>query len=165
VAPNLTRESSVETVQDAVRLTIHESRTSTGQHLPPKAIAEGMNLSAGILYDIADETRERKLRAEELPSLILTTRNFLILDVIERAVGRMGVMLPQGDLVTLAESAAVILEFGQFLEKLATGAPNGYTREEARQVRAEGEQAMSKIASLIKAVEAQAGIGRARGHR
>jgi hypothetical protein len=161
VAPNRISENSVETVQDAVRLTIHESRTAGGQHMPPKAIAEGMNVPASILYDIADETRERKLRAEELPSLILTTRNFLVLDVIERAVGRVGVVLPQTNAITLAQSSAAIKEFGEFLQVMASSSPNGFSRDEARRVRVEGEQAIALIVGLIKEVEAEAGTKKA----
>lgn len=163
MAPTRCGESSastVETVQDAVRLTVYESRDAAEQRMAPKAIAQGMNVPASILYDIADDTRERKLRAEEVPSLILTTKNYLVLDVLERAVGRVGVKLPQGDAVTLAQSSVVIKEFGQFLEKLAEAAPDGYSKSEARRVRAEGEQVVSLILGLVKEVESQAKAGR-----
>lgn len=160
MAPNFTRENSVETVQDAVRLTVYESRDGAGERLAPKAIAQGMNVPASILYDIADDTRDRKLRAEEVPSLVQTTNNFLVLDVLERAVGRVGVKLPQGDPVTLAQSSVVIKEFGQFLEELGKAAPHGYTRAEARKVRTEGEQVVALILGLVKEVESQAKAGR-----
>lgn len=156
-------ESPVETVQDAVRATVFETRDALGQHIPAKAIAQGMNVPTSILYDIADETRERKLRAEEIPSLILATRNFAVLDAIERAVGRVGVPLPMaGDGATVARSVEAIREFGEFLQELgAAAADSRVTRDEAARVRIDGEQTIATIYALIQQIESQ--VREARG--
>lgn len=158
-APKHTGESSSQlTVQEAVSLTVHESHDARGQHIPPKAIAEGMNVPVSRLYEIADAARERRLRAEELPSLIRTTGNFLALDVIERALGRVGVMLPTGDDRTVAETAKALQEFGQFVEEIGAAAPHGFTEDEARRIRIEGEQAIACIAAIIRQIESLAHV-------
>ena len=150
-------ESPVETVQDAVHATVFETRDGLGQLMPPKAIAQGMNLPTNVLYDIADETRERKLRAEEIPSLILATKNFAVLDAIERSVGRVGVALPMaGDNVTIARSVEAIREFGEFLQELGAAAADGHvSRDEAHRVRIDGEAAIATIFALIQQIESQ----------
>ena len=56
------------TVQDAVTETVHRSYGPDGSHVPVKAIAQDMNVAQSVLYDIADEYRPRKLRAEEVPA-------------------------------------------------------------------------------------------------
>lgn len=151
-----TSENSAHTVQDAVRDTVYETRDALGQRIPPKAIAQGMNIAASILYDIADEARERKLRAEEIPSLILATRNFSVLDVIERAVGRVGVALPSSaDGITITRSAEAIREFGEFLQQIGQAADGGVTRDEATRVRLEGEQVIATIHALMQQTESQ----------
>lgn len=153
-----TRESSGNlTIQEAVHATVYETRDAVGQHVPAKAIAQGMNLPVGTLYEIADEHRERKLRAEEIPSLVLATRNFAVLDAIERAVGRVGVTLPSaGDDATVARSVEAIREFGEFLQELGAAASDGrVTRSEAARVRIEGESTIATIYGLIHQMESQ----------
>lgn len=154
-----TRESSAQllTIQEAVHTTVYETRDAHGQHVPAKAIAQGMNVPTSVLYEIADEHRERKLRAEEIPSLILATRNFTVLDAIERAVGRVGVLLPSaGDDATVARSVEAIREFGEFLQELGAAAADGrVTRDEAARVRVDGEATIAAIYGLIRQIESQ----------
>lgn len=118
----------METVQDAVHRTVFQTYLADGTHLPPKAIAQGMNLPVNALYDIADEQRERKLRAEEAPSLVLAAdRNFLVLDVIERLVGRIAFEVPRslraGDVLALSAESAQ--HFGRFLAHMAKSDADG----------------------------------------
>lgn len=155
---NHTRENLAQrTVQDAVHATVFQTQDAAGECIPAKAIAQNMNVPVSVLYEIADEYRERKLRAEEIPSLILATRNFAVLDTIERAVGRVGVALPvAGDGITLARSAEAIREFGEFLREIGQAAIDGtVTRDEAAQVRLEGEHTIAMVYALITQTESQ----------
>ena len=102
----------------AVTLTIQESVTETvqrsGSHIPPKAIAQDMNLALSVLYDIADERRPRQLRATELPALVRASNNPLVLRVVTRAVGGVFVRLPDAtsDEAVYQAMSLVVKELG-----------------------------------------------------
>lgn len=115
--------SSNLTVQEAISETVHSSYDAAGQHIPPKAIAQGMNVPVARLYEIADDMRQVKCKADELPSLVMSSGpNFLVLDTIERSVGRAAFQIPTscrpGDVLALSAKSA--REFGAFLGDMAT---------------------------------------------
>ena len=82
------------TIQESVTETVQRSYGPDGSHIPPKAIAQDMNVALSVLYDIADERRPRQLRAAELPALVRASGNALVLTVVTRAVGGVFVRLP-----------------------------------------------------------------------
>ena len=96
MTPKPRREHPVGTltIQEAVTETVQRSYGPDGSHIPPKAIAQDMNLALSVLYDIADERRPRQLRAAELPALVRASGNSLVLTVVTRAVGGVFVPLP-----------------------------------------------------------------------
>ena len=158
-APNTSGESPVETVQDAIHRTVFQTYLSDGSHLPPKAIAQGMNLPVNALYDIADEHRERQLRAAETPSLVLAAaRHFLVLDVMERLVGRVAFEIPRsvrpGDVLALtAESAQ---RFGKYLAFMAKADGDGdWTLEEIARAKQKRDLLFATINATIARAEQQ----------
>ena len=102
------------TIQEAVTETVRRSYGPDGSHIPPKAIAQDMNLALSVLYDIADERRPRQLRAAELPALVRTSGNPLVLRVVTRAVGGVFVPLPDAtsDEAVYEAMALVVKELG-----------------------------------------------------
>lgn len=142
------------TIREAITATVYESRNAQGERIPPKAIAQDMNVELSRLYDVADDQRPGRLKAEEIPALIRSTGNYLLLDVIERAVGRVGVSLPTNEDKTVAEVATALKEFGEFVAVIGAASSHGFTRLEASRIRIEGEQAIAIIAALIRQAEA-----------
>jgi hypothetical protein len=168
MAPKPSRESSVEllTVQEAVTETIHRTFDRQGQHLPPKAIAQNMNLSLSVLYDIADEHRERKLRAEEIPSLVRASSNFLVLDVVERSLGRVAFVVPRVGLgrddfytasINLVERVTAVTK--RLHDSLEDNHINTIERADLRQLSRELHSATAELEALIEA-HADAGAKR-----
>ena len=82
-------------MQDAIYETVHNTRGAE-----PKALAELMGLRHRDILEIADPFRQRRLRAEEIPALIHATAavsgeaNTVLLDLLERKVGRVAIPLP-----------------------------------------------------------------------
>ena len=102
------------TIQESVTETVQRSYGPDGSHIPPKAIAQDMNLALSVLYDIADERRPRQLRAAELPALVRASNNPLVLTVVTRAVGGVFVPLPDAtsDEAVYEAMALVVKELG-----------------------------------------------------
>lgn len=150
-------ENPVETVQETIRRTVFESYLPDGTHIPPKAIAADMNLSLAVVYDIADETRERKLRAEEIVPLVRASRgNFDVLDNIERSLGRIAFEVPlagaPGALLTLSAESAE--RFGQFLQDIVRFNADGvWTREELERARRRRDQLFAVVSATIEQAE------------
>ena len=155
--PNPTSESSAQiTVQEAVTATVHHTHDVEGRHVPPKAIAQGMNVSTAHLYEIADESRPIKAKADELPSLVLSSGNFLVLDVIERAVGRVAFAVPAchraGDVLALTAKAAK--EFGAFLQEIATDDADGkWTTAEIARLRRQRDYLFAAVSAAMARAE------------
>ena len=116
MTPKPRREHPVGTltIQEAVTETVQRSYAPDGSHIPPKAIAQDMNLALSVLYDIADEHRPRQLRAAELPALVRASGNSLVLTVVTRAVGGVFVPLPDAtsDEAVYEAMALVVKELG-----------------------------------------------------
>ena len=102
------------TIQEAVTETVQRSYGPDGSHIPPKAIAQDMNVALSVLYDIADERRPRQLRVAELPALVRASGNPLVLRVVTRAVGGVFVRLPDAtsDEAVYQAMALVVKELG-----------------------------------------------------
>ena len=102
------------TIQEAVTETVQRSYGPDGSHIPPKAIAQDMNVALSVLYDIADERRPRQLRVAELPALVRASGNALVLRVVTRAVGGVFVRLPDAtsDEAVYQAMALVVKELG-----------------------------------------------------
>ena len=102
------------TVQESITETVQRSYGPDGSHIPPKAIAQDMNVALSVLYDIADERRPRQLRAAELPALVRASGNALVLTVVTRAVGGVFVPLPDAtsDEAVYEAMALVVKELG-----------------------------------------------------
>ena len=102
------------TIQESVTETVQRSYGPDGSHIPPKAIAQDMNLALSVLYDIADERRPRQLRAAELPALVRASGNSLVLTVVTRALGGVFVRLPDAtsDEAVYQAMALVVKELG-----------------------------------------------------
>ena len=116
MTPKPRREDPVGTltIQEAVTETVQRSYGPDGSHIPPKAIAQDMNLALSVLYDIADERRPRQLRAAELPALVRASGNPLVLTVVTRALGGVFVRLPDAtsDEAVYEAMSLVVKEFG-----------------------------------------------------
>ena len=116
MTPTPRREDPADTltIQESVTETVQRSYGPDGSHIPPKAIAQDMNLALSVLYDIADERRPRQLRAAELPALVCASGNPLVLRVVARAVGGVFVRLPDAtsDEAVYEAMALVVKELG-----------------------------------------------------
>ena len=122
------------TIQEAVTETVQRSYGPDGSHIPPKAIAQDMNVALSVLYDIADEHRPRQLRAAELPALVRASGNALVLRVVTRAVGGVFVPLPDAtsDEAVYQAMSLVVKELGDDSSLLRRCLANGImTADEA----------------------------------
>lgn len=148
------------TVQDAIYETVHNT---AGLHA--KALAPAMNVSHRDLLDIADPYRKRKLRAEEVPTLINATflvsgvRCYLVLDVLERMVGRVAIPLPtvaadrRDD---LEQAMRAIREFGEQQQRYVDVLQDGtVTEAEAATYEREADEAIAAIAAMKARVRSQ----------
>jgi hypothetical protein len=156
-APNHRGENPIETVQDGIRRTVFETYLPDGTHVPPKAIAAGMNIPVSRLYEMADETRPVRLAAEEVESLTRAARmNFAVLDIMERGVGRIAFEVPlagaPGALLTLSAESAE--RFGQFLQDIVRFNADGvWTREELEKARRRRDQLFAVVSATIEQAE------------
>ncbi len=153
--PNDRGETLVETmtVQDAITETVLHTRHKGGADIPAKAIAEDMGMALSLLYDIANpEKTRRRLRAEEVPALVKASGNTLVLDVMERRVGRVAFDLPMGvvgrdDL--FAATASACRELGEAVDAVREAFTDGrVSMREADRVRQEFSQAFAALARL-----------------
>jgi hypothetical protein len=153
----LAKLHQIDTVQEAVAITIHGSRGADGEPLAVKAIASDLSVDAWKLYQTADG--DRKLKVEELPALIRATNNPLILDVVARKVGRVTFPLPQG-LAAFPELAGLTArtarEYAEFLTELATAISDGHiTRDEAARLRQEGNELIGTLCQAMSQIDQQ----------
>ena len=146
------------TIQEAVTETVQRSYGPDGSHIPPKAMAQDMNLALSVLYDIADERRPRQLRAAELPALVRASGNPLVLTVIARAVGGVFVPLPAverpGELGRLL--AATVREFGEWLQEVAASETDArWTREQYARTEQEWNEAVAAGQAVLARAKAR----------
>lgn len=147
--PKSTGENSAlpGTVQEAIYATVHQTDSR-----PAKAIAQDANMPLSLLYEIADEHRQRRLRAEEIPALVRATNNFVILDVLEAAVGRVAFRLPaltaaSRDDVVMARDA--IREFSEAIDAFVASTDDGrISTAEARTIHCQADEAIAAIARI-----------------
>lgn len=152
-APKGEVPGKVVSIEDAVHETVHNT---LGVH--PKALADAMGLPHRTLLDIADQMRPRSLRAAEVPLLIngtflLTgTRNYLVLDVIEQAVGRVGVVPPAAAVGPRDEHAMALVTMREFVQQqqhyLAVMDDGQVTEAEAASYEREANELQAAIESM-----------------
>ena len=146
------------TIQEAVTETVQRSYGPDGSHIPPKAIAQDMNLAMSVLYDIADERRPRQLRAAELPALVRASGNPLVLRVVTRAVGGVFVPLPvverPGEVGHLL--AETVREIGDWLKAVVTAEEDAqWTQEEYARMEQEWLEAVAAGQALLARAKAR----------
>lgn len=150
-------ENPIETVQDGIRRTVFETYLPDGTHVPPKAIAAGMNIPTSRLYEIADETRAVRLAAEEIESLTRAARmNFAVLDIIERSLGRVAFEVPQsghaGDVLALSAESAE--RYGKFLKDVVVfDADNTWTADEVAKAKRQRDLLFASVGAIIARAE------------
>lgn len=152
VDPRREHWANPETLYDAVDGTIYQAA------IPPKQLAELIHVGLGELYDLANPSRQRPLKAAQLVPLMRLTADYRILRYLAGACGFLLVQLPALDAsdrnyFTLArdvmrESAAAIEAFGVAIED------GRVTREKARRVGRQVDQALAAL-TRIKVAAAQ----------
>lgn len=142
-------------LQEAVRQLIHSSS------VPPKAIAEDAGMPLKALYDIASPDRPQLLPLSCVVRLTRAAQNYVLLDYLESKVGRIGIPLPTDAPRSLAETAALFREMGEFVEQLALLSDGALTRADAERIRREGLDVIASTWGLILRARAQAVCGRA----
>lgn len=142
-----------ETVQQAATLTLDRADANG---LPRKAVAEAMGVPRSRVYEIGDGDSGRKLKAEEIARLVRATDDYTVLDVIERAVGRVAFVLPHshrpGDVLALSAKSAK--EFGAFLADIAGDTAQGWTEDELAQVKCDRDRLIAAVQATIARAEA-----------
>ncbi len=93
------------TLNEAIYHQVHHSAK------PAKVIAEALNVANSTLYSAANETIDgARFPVQWLPTIINTTRDYTVLDMLERLTGRVAVSLdaemPSG--ATLQEEVLVV---------------------------------------------------------
>jgi len=146
--PRIERWAQPETLYDAIDGTIYQAA------IPPKQLAELLHISLGELYDLANPSRQRPLKAAQLVPLMRLTGDYRILQYLASACGFLLVRMPPVEATdrscfTLArdvmrECAEAIDAFGLALEDGRVSAG------EARRVAREVDEALAAL-SRIKA--------------
>ena len=146
------------TIQESVTETVQRSYGPDGSHIPPKAIAQDMNVALSVLYDIADERRPRQLRVAELPALVRASGNALVLRVVTRAVGGVFVRLPAverpGEVGHLL--AETVREIGDWLKAVVTAEEDArWTPEEYARMEQEWLEVVATGQALLARAKAR----------
>lgn len=147
--------SNVDTVDEAIAETIHRT---PGHH--PKAIADAIGKSHRYVLDIADELRDARLKVNELVPVVRATGNTLIVDVIERQLGRVAYDLPTvdaDDTDVMKRCAAVMKETADVIAELAKAPKGGaWSKRDVCRLEREGEEAVRAILSAVAHARARA---------
>lgn len=145
------------TVQDAVVATINDA-SKRGHVL--KALAQDTRISGSRLYEIYEY--RKRLWAEEIPALVLATRNPLIVATIARACGGTFVPLPSSPTTLqsdLAAASSAMREFAETMQAFTAAIADGrVTDDDAEQVSEQGHQAITAILALIAHAERRASM-------
>ncbi len=142
------------TIDEAVRLCIEQARDPHGDPLLIKQVAGLANIAVTRMHEIASGVR--KAWACEVPLLVHASGHTLIADVIERDIWRVGVSLPQvppSDGSVLAETADSCAKFGELMKTIGEKSAGGFTRAEAREIRATALAHISKVLATVHEVE------------
>lgn len=155
------------TVDEAVAETVHRT---PGFH--PKEVAALIGRTHRYVLDVADELRDAELKVSEIAPLVNGTGNPLVLDVIERQVGRVAYDVPiidPSDADVMTRCASVLKETSDVVREIAGCAgtatianqtidlPRVITTIDAARIRREGEEAIRAILSAVAFVDAKAG--------
>jgi len=151
----------MRTLKQELYKTIHRDDLSVEE------IAERIGMAPGYLYRAVlpdlEESGEKSsgvaFPLKRLISLILVTKDFRVLDHIERAVGRVAIPVKKegcGDLEGLyRESLAATAEFGDLVRKVhAATADERISLPEKEAIGRQGWQAIQAIVSVIESCRA-----------
>lgn len=142
------------TTDEAVRLSIEQARDPHGESLLIKQVAALANIPLTRMHEIASGVR--KAWACEVSPIVHASGHTLIADVIERDIWRVGVALPEvppSDGTVLAETAESCAKFGELMKTIAEKSAGGFTRAEAREIRAKALAHISKVLATVHEVE------------
>jgi len=124
-----------------------------------KVIADALPASLAAVYRVADRHDADALKAYWIPTICRVTRSFAILDVLERAVGRVAFVLPRASTADHADivhhSARAMTEVGEALARIAQSIADGtITPEERTLIEREIDDAHTALAA-VRSVVAQ----------
>jgi hypothetical protein len=151
-------------IDDIAIYTIEQARDIDGRQIPVKEFADLVGLDRSALYDIL--SGRRHVWAAEVPRFVRAAHSFALADAIEQQIGRVGVQLPDEHAATtevMRRVSQCVQEFGELLHEIGLATGDGViTREEAQQVRVEGEQVIAAVHAILQQVEQQGRKGGAR---
>ena len=145
------------TIREALYSTIHRNKK------PLKAIAEEIGISENYLTRAAlpdaedsDTGSGCRFPLKKLVPLVRATNDFAVLDVIERSLGRAGVMIPPAGKAKTADicrlTMSSVKEFGEMVGEVEKSLrDNKIKTEERERIQREGYQALQAILALMAA--------------
>jgi hypothetical protein len=145
-----------KTVRECLHNTVHQNKK------PLKVIAEELDMTANKLdrYALPDKEEAGENASgygfplTKLIPLIKITNDFSVLDAIEHAVGRCGVLLPPPDGTPAADICRLTMksmsEFGELVERVEQAiADDEIKSKECAEIIKEGNHAIQAILSLM----------------
>lgn len=149
------------TVQEAIAETIRASRAADGALLPVKVVADLMGVPEWQAYRMA--CGDRKLRAEEIATLVRVTGNTLLLRVIALESGCAVFQLPvstPSDRALFDETAALIRQLAATLDAVQETMADGVVLpSEADDVRVQVDALCAQAMRLKAYVDSQVDRG------
>lgn len=156
----MTTAKEVRSLKDALHQTIHRH-----PKLSVAAIAEEIGMAESYLYRAAlpdpdtdgPDASGVRFPLKKLVALIRSTNNFIVLDYMERQLGRVAIPLPDtpeslSDLHT--KVTAAISEFSDVLKKYTSSIADGkVSAGEAEDLECEAYEAIQAIHSLVLAIK------------
>jgi len=145
---------TIATLPDAIYETVHHN------NVPLRRIADAMGIEPSTLTRYAlDGESGAPMPAYRIEALVLASKSFLVLDFIEKSLGRIAFQLPPTgsrqtkDIAILTIQA--LKEFGEFLQEIEKALNNDgkICAEEYKKIQWESYHAIQKILELIGACE------------
>lgn len=138
------------TLQEAIYESIHHGKQ------PLKAIAEDLGMTENNLTQIGLEYPNSHLWAKRIPPIIRSSGVYLILDVLEHSVGRVGFTLPTVSERPTADICKLTMksmsEFGELVKEIEKAINNNKIEQpEKKRILKEGHEAIKSILTLMHA--------------
>ncbi|SDP29161.1 phage regulatory CII family protein [Desulforhopalus singaporensis] len=150
--------TQTKTLKEALYDTIHHSR------IPPKAIAEQLDMALSYLYRAATEDPDMgnesatgvRFPAKQIVPLVRITGDYQVMDLMEFQLGRVAIPIPESGSLTIedirAQAMRATIEYGELIKKLEESIADGVvTDKEQQQIEKEGMDAVKAIMLLISA--------------
>lgn len=137
------------TLQEAIYETIHHGKK------PLKSIAADLEMKENNLTQIGLEYPTSNLWAKRIPPLIKSSEVYLILDVLEHQVGRIGITIPNTTEKTTSDIFRLTMksmtEFGELIKEIEKSLKNddSIDTNESKKINAKGWKAIQDILSLM----------------